>query len=111
MQFRPLTTRNFLASHLEQSPFDSCDNSEFCPYSTVVKLVMMAILSFTKPENQYALWLGLCLMQNMYCGSYTLKACSDSFMLDEGRLATQSLKGSLAILVIALVKAIWGLSR
>ena len=29
-------------------------------------------------------------------------------MLDEGRLATQSLKGSLTVLVIALVKAIWG---
>jgi hypothetical protein len=89
MQFRPLTTGNFLASHLEQSPSDNYDNSEFCPYSTVVNLVMMAmILSFARPENQYALWLGLCLMENMYCGAYTLKACSDFFMLDEGRLAT-----------------------
>ena len=111
MQFRSLTTRSFLALHLETSPSDSCDNSEFCPYSTVVNLVMMAILSFKIPENQYALWLGLCLIQNMYCGAYTLKAGSNSFILDKGRFAIQSLKGSLAVSVIALVKAIWGLSR
>ena len=36
-------------------------------------------------------------------------AGSNSFVLDEGRLAIQSLKGSLAVPVIALVEAIWGL--
>ena len=33
----------------------------------------------------------------------------NTFMLDKGRLAIQSLKGSLAVLVIALMEAIWGL--
>jgi len=50
-------------------------------------------------------------MRNMYNGAYTLKVGSNSFMLDKGRLAIPSLKGSLAVPVIALVKAIWGLSR
>ena len=36
-------------------------------------------------------------------------AGSNSFVFDEGRLAIQSLKGSLAVPVIALVEAIWGL--
>jgi hypothetical protein len=47
----------------------------------------------------------------MYSGAYTLKVGSNSFMLDKGRLAIPSLKGSLAVPVIALMKAIWGLSR
>jgi len=50
-------------------------------------------------------------MQNMYSGAYTLKVGSNSFMLDKGRLAIPSLKGSLVVPVIALMKAIWGLSR
>ena len=33
----------------------------------------------------------------------------NTFMLDKGRLAIQSLKGSLAVPVIALMEAIWGL--
>jgi hypothetical protein len=52
---------------------------------------------------------GLC--KTKYCGAYTLKAGSNSFMLYKGGLATQSLKGSLTIPVIALMKAIWGLNR
>jgi hypothetical protein len=38
--------------------------------------------------------------------AYTLKASSNSFMHDKGRLTIQSLKGSLAVLVITLMKAI-----
>jgi hypothetical protein len=53
----------------------------------------------------------LVLMQNKALGVYTLKASSNSFTLDKGRLIIQSLKGSLVVPVIALVKAIWGLSR
>jgi len=50
-----------------------------------------------------------CLMQKYILWSIHPIASSNSFVLDEGRLAIQSLKGSLAVPVIALVEAIWGL--
>jgi len=71
----------------------------------------MAILSLKRPENQYALWLGLIYYAKHVQWSIHPKGRSNSFMLDKGRLAIPSLKGSLAVPVIALVKAIWGLSR
>src|SRR3990172_504852 len=92
MQFRSLTTGSFLASYLEQSPSDSCDNSEFCPYSTVVNLVMMAILSFQNDLKAKMLYGLGCVMQKCTLWSIHPIAGSKSFVFDEGRFAIQSLK-------------------
>ena len=90
-QFRSLTTGSFLASYLKQSPSDSCDNSEFCPYSTVENLVMMAILSFQNTWKPNALWFRFFYAKYILWSIHPIVS-SKSFMLEEGRLAIQSLK-------------------
>jgi len=71
---------------------DSCPNSTM-EISRVTTIVSLADLFWCKTKRREHT-------------RYTLKVSSNSFMLDKDRLAIQSLKGSLAVLVITLVKAI-----